>query len=453
MRDESEDDLMNLFPLLPISLFQQSGLTDIIDSHAGDSGRPLTYGNLVKAMAGTFYRWEDPCPNRMNAFYRGDMPGHLFGRVTAADLSAANCGDMLGKLAGNDLHGMFLDCYRRLRRGFGFTSDSYRLGLDMIRIDNGFQHREVCVPVAQLTDSCNILCDCRIYRDPDTFADILEDLSGYEDPEDTKVYCDGSVLSEDMLRAVDASGFSFVARCPEERIDAELGIAEAARGPSEPTSGTKSWNFHERFDSGLRKRIVACSPASDEVGERFVNTTMRTEMELLMRMDEGKAHGSGSRTDYLGRVHPALRNGDTDASLLREPLVLVSNVRPYGYDRGMTPLTILTRYCEHCSRRRALNRVGHEAIHTEGLPDTSAGTEGMVFVRSVAVMLADVIENRVRSLGADERIDGIIDKFRDATAKYDARTNSAIVYSDPLLCDSFFSYCRAMGIETGMMFL
>ena len=450
------DNTMSLLPLIPMSMFEQSGLSDIIDSGCGDGDDNLSMGGLVRAMVGTFFHKDDPHPDSMDQLYRGNVPRHLFGHhVSPSDLTPARFADRLSRMGGTDLCGTYRECYLTLIRNYGLTSDSYSLGFDCVRIDrNG---REEHVAIVRLTDSNCILCDCRPFENSGTVRDMMSDLALYTDPEDTVVYCDATVLKTDVLEEVHRAGFRFVAKCPDEYygpLETSM-LSDIADGKMEPTVSTKSWHFYETFDRGMRKRVTVCQMVSCQKRDRMTETLLRNEVRLLSRMEDASENGVFPDTDYLRRIHPVLQSPDDemDYGFADVPVVLVGTVRPYEYNHGMTPLTLLTRYYSHCYRRHALSRIRHMAVHADGFRDDPGTDRTIIFVGALSMLLADVMEARLRTFKNFKRMSGMVHDFSRATAGYDETNDSAVVYSDRSVCDSFFEYSRMMGLDINRMFI
>lgn len=237
---------------LAMALFEQSGLTGLIDGYVQpDCRKILTPGNAVKAMIGKLLSHnERVATSVLRDFYISAPVDRLFGdRVRIKSLEGTAFSRCLDDLFEVDLQELTFDCYRTLCRIHGldsklFNIDCTNFGVTALDVDADAEgvaipqwcghakdgHDELLVySMLSVTDENGILCYEKPYdgATSDSVMDrhAIEYLSTKVSPPATTLVADCKVVSRPLIELIADKGFGFVSKCPDnfgDRIRSDI---------------------------------------------------------------------------------------------------------------------------------------------------------------------------------------------------------------------------------------
>lgn len=277
-----------------MAVFEQSGLTELIDSRFRiDKRRILTPGNSVKALLGALSDGRGKRPlYRVADFYASAPVDLLFGdKVTVQGLGDRAFARNLDLLFGIDLGELAHDCYGRLCGRYGLSSDIYNIDTTNFTITSlgkeadrpgastpgrcghakdGHNERLV-YSLLSITDGNGIICYERPYdgatTDGEMDRDAVEYMSGKTDPRSTTLIADCKIVTGPLIGRMCDLGFGFVSKCPENfgnriRADIEYSVVKGVMTPSGVRGGWEVYDTDAEV-GGRNLRFIAYRTADD----------------------------------------------------------------------------------------------------------------------------------------------------------------------------------------------
>lgn len=289
-------------PALTMALFEQKGLTDLIDSRfEPDSGIKLTPGNAVKAMVGQMMSSE----GRRALFGIGDFyvqtpTERLFGK--GADIKALGptaFSRNLDRLFRLDPGELTYDCYRRLAEEYGLRSNMFNMDMTNFGVTSLSSYPDLidaAVPercghakdghngglvysLLTVTDEDGVVCYEKPYdgatADSEMDRHATEFLSNKTEPGETTLIADCKVVTAPLIDLLTEKGFGFVSKCPAiigKRIRDSI-IYSVQTGTMDPSVIRDGWEIYDtdadtEISKGVfRKLRYVAFRTTDDVSE------------------------------------------------------------------------------------------------------------------------------------------------------------------------------------------
>ena len=260
-------------PVLAMALFEQKGLTRLIDSRLTlDKRIKLTPGNAVKAMVGQMLSSE----NRralfgLNDFYVQAPAERLFGKgVDNKALGATAFSRDLDRLFETDLGELTYDCYRLLADSYGLRGNMYNVDTTNFSVTSlsSYPDLDAAIPercghakdghnerlvysLLTVTDENGAVCYEKPYdgatADSEMDRHAIEFLSSKTDPRETTLIADCKVVTAPLIGLMLEKGFGFVSKCPENfgrKIRDEI-VHSVSTGTMDPSSVRDGWEIYD----------------------------------------------------------------------------------------------------------------------------------------------------------------------------------------------------------------
>ena len=319
-------------PALAMALFEQKGLTDLIDSRLTlDRRIKLTPGNAVKAMVGQMLSSE----NRralfgLNDFYVQAPTERLFGKgVGIKALGATAFSRDLDRLFGTDLGELTYDCYSLLVDRYGLSSNMYNVDTTNFSVTSlsSYPDLDAAVPercghakdghnerlvysLLTVTDENGAVCYEKPYdgatADSEMDRHAIEFLSSKTDPGETTLIADCKVVTAPLIGLMLEKGFGFVSKCPENfgrKIRDDI-VYSVSTGTMEPSSVRDGW---EIYDTDAETEI------SKGVFRKLRYVAFRTTEDIAGGMEYLRDQGLKEAQARFGRFSSRMFNCEEDA--------------------------------------------------------------------------------------------------------------------------------------------
>ena len=257
-----------------MALFEQKGLTDLIDSQFRlDPRIKLTPGNAVKAMVGQMLSSEGRrALFGLSDFYVQAPTERLFGKdVDINALGATAFSRDLDRLFKKDLGELTYECYSRLAEEYGLRSNMFNVDMTNFGITSLSSYPDLidaAVPercghakdghderlvysLLTVTDENGAVCYEKPYdgatADSEMDRHAIEFLSSKTNPEETTLIADCKVVTAPLISLMLEKGFGFVSKCPASfgkkvRDDIVYSVQTGTMDPSEIRDG---WEIYD----------------------------------------------------------------------------------------------------------------------------------------------------------------------------------------------------------------
>ena len=200
-------------PALAMALFEQKGLTELIDSRFDlDKRIKLTPGNAVKAMVGQMMSTERRrALFGLNDFYVQAPTERLFGKsvdLKALGVTAFSRG--MDRFFKKELGELSFDCYRLLAEEYRLKSNMFNIDMTNFSVTflDSYPDLDAAVPEGAV-------CYEKPYDGATTDSEMdREFLSAKTDPEETTLLADCKIVTAPLIKLLLEKGFGFVSKCP-----------------------------------------------------------------------------------------------------------------------------------------------------------------------------------------------------------------------------------------------
>jgi len=320
-------------PALAMALFEQKGLTDLIDSRFElDPRIKLTPGNAVKAMVGQMLSSERRrALFGLNDFYVQTPTERLFGKgVDLKALGATAFSRNLDRLFEKDLGELTYECYSRLAGEYGLKSNMFNMDMtnfgvtslssypDLIgaavpercgHAKDGHSERLV-YSLLTVTDENGAVCYEKPYdgatADSEMDRHAIEFLSSKTDPNETTLVADCKVVTAPLINLMLEKGFGFVSKCPAsfgKKIREDI-VHSVQTGTMDPSAIRDGW---EIYDTDAETEI------SKGVSRKLRYVAFRTTDDVTEGMEYLRVQGLKEAEARFGRFESRTFNCEEDA--------------------------------------------------------------------------------------------------------------------------------------------
>lgn len=353
-------------PVLAMALFEQAGLTELIDSIVvPDTRKVLTPGNAVKAMVGAFFRSRGRQPlYMMERFYLSAPVDLLFGpKVNHNSLGDRAFERDLDDLFEVNLPDLIHRCYGRLCSRFGLESSLFNIDCTNFTITvlvkdadrdgatipqrcghakDGHNDRLV-YSMLTVTDDNGIVCYERPYdgatSDSVMDRDAIEYLSTVCDPHVTTLIGDCKIVTAPLIELMASKGFGFVSKCPNnfgEKIRQTI-VDSVESDMMVPSTIRDGWELYDTdaVVDGRELRFIAYRTDEDvEHSMEYLRTQGRKEAESLFNRFASKQFNC--EEDARREFAEVLKRHRDSAYVPRMEVVPIEVKSKYG-KRGRPP--------------------------------------------------------------------------------------------------------------------
>ena len=282
------------FPALAMALFEQSGLTGLIDSRFEIDPRiKLTPGNAVKALVGNMFTSEGrrPIYNVSHPFMSAPVDLMFGPKVGVRALGGRAFDRNLDRLFGIDLSELHHDCYSVLTSRYHLDSNLFNLdftnftihSLDVIADRYGAAVPEWCghakdghnerlvYTLLSMTDENGIVCYEKPYdgstSDQEMDEDAIRYLSETVDASSSTIVADCKIATKPLVDLMFEKDFGFVTKCPDNfgnkvRSDIVYSVSTGMMDPSTVRDGWCIYDTDAEVD-GRVLRFVAFRTSTD----------------------------------------------------------------------------------------------------------------------------------------------------------------------------------------------
>ena len=360
-----------------------------------------------------------------------------------------------------------------------------------------------------VTDENSVLCyECPYDgATADSVMDkgAMEFLSGKVDPRESTLIADCKIATGPLIDLICEKGFGFVAKCPGnfgQRARSSI-VYSVKNGIMDPSLVRDGWEIYDTDMevNGKTLRFIAFRTADDIVAgieylreqglkeagaifNRFQSRLYNCEIDAKRALDEalvilgesaygvkwsidaveisdGYGHrgrpkkGSKPTTHTEYRVNIELVFDEERAKSLsqdRGVRVLVTNLPRANKDAenirfGATADTVLLSYLGQYRIEHAF-RLMKDGMHMSRVYIHRPSRENaMMFVISLATMIAGVMDHVLKEKGCNITTTGISDRFMTLILEYDRDTDSESFRGPADLADEYLGYVEALGID------
>ena len=305
---------------MAMALFEQSGLTQLIDSRFDIDPRiKLTPGNAVKALVGNMFTSEGrrPIYNASHPFLSAPVDLMFGPKVDIGALGGRAFDRNLDRLFGIDLSELHHDCYSMLTSRYHLDSNLYNLdstnftitSLDVTADRDGAAVPEWCghakdghderlvYTLLSMTDENGIVCYEKPYNgstsDQKMDEDAIKYLSKKVDASISTIVADCKIATQPLVDLMIEHGFGFVTKCPDnfgKKIRSDI-VYSVSTGTMDPSTIRDGWCIYDTDAEvdGRMLRFVAFRTFDDiKAGVEFHRDQDLKEAESKFRRFSSK---------------------------------------------------------------------------------------------------------------------------------------------------------------------